>query len=545
MRYDFLKKIRIGVSLVFFVLTFLIFVDFNNTLTTAYINSVLYMQFVPSLLKFLSQLSFLVLGFIIVILVTLLYGRIYCSSVCPLGTLQDIITWVTRKTTRDKKKKRKFHRYTKPKNVLRYSILVVTIAGALSGGAFILSLLDPYSTFGRFTTNFIKPVVVGANNLLARTLAHFNVFWIYPSEVRHMYWTSFIFPTIMLALVVWLSVKYGRLYCNTVCPVGSFLGFLSKFSMFKLTIDTDSCNHCGVCVTDCKASCIDSKAQTVDFTRCIGCFNCFKACDKDSFHYRNTWFGGKKKENSVTEKEIQFETPDLGKRGFIAGMVAAGAWLMGFRSKPDGDTLVAHKEIIATKPSTVKIIREHPVTPPGSLSTDHFNSYCTACTLCVSACPTNVLQPSFLEYGLIGMMQPRMDYWSGFCNYDCKICTEVCPTGAIQLVEEIKEKQTIQMGIAQFVKENCIVHTEKTECGACSENCPTKAVDMVPYEDTGLVIPEVTDDICIGCGACEFACPTVPYKAIYVEGNPEHKVAKEPKKEKLDEQTTQEEDFPF
>lgn len=543
-RYDFLKKIRIGVSLVFFVLTFLIFVDFNNALTDAYINSVLYMQFVPSLLKFLSNMSFVVIGFFVVIIVTLLYGRIYCSSVCPLGTLQDIVIWFTRKTTRDKKKRRKFHRYSKSKNLLRYSILVITITGALSGGAFVLSLLDPYSNFGRFISTFIKPVLIAANNLLVRTFEMMDIFWIYPVEYRHIYWTSLIFPTLMLVLVIWLSIKHGRLYCNTVCPVGSLLGFLSKFSMFKLTINTHSCNHCGVCVTDCKASCIDSKAQTVDFTRCIGCFNCFKACDKNSFYYRNSWFGGDKKKE-IVEDNTRFESPDLSKRGFIAGLVAVGAWLMGFRSKPGVDTIKVAQEIVVTKPSTIKNIRENPVTPPGSRDVNHFNSYCTACTLCVTACPTNVLQPSFFEYGLSGMMQPRMDYWTGFCNYDCKICSEVCPTGAIKLVDTLKEKQTIQMGIAQFVKENCIVHTEKTDCGACSEHCPTKAVDMVPYEDTGLFIPEVTDDICIGCGACEFACPTIPYKAIYIEGNQAHQKAEEPKIKELDEPSEPEEDFPF
>lgn len=541
MNYHFLKKLRIGVSLLFFVLTFLIFVDFNNSLTDAYINSVLYMQFVPSLLKFLSQMSFAVIGFLVVFGITLVYGRVYCSSVCPLGTLQDMITWSNRKTVKNKRKLRKFHKYSKPKNILRYSILVITIIGALAGGAFLLTLLDPYSNFGRFVTTFIKPIAIFGNNSLSKLLESMNLFWVYPAENRHMYATSFIFPLIMLGLVVWLSLKHGRLYCNTVCPVGSFLGFISKFSMYKITIDTNSCNHCGDCVTSCKASCINSKTQEVDFTRCIGCFNCFKACDKNSFYFRNTWFG-KTKEAKASE-EIKLETPDLGKRGFMAGMLAASTWMMGFTSKPGLDSLKVEKKIVATKPSTVEVIREYPVTPPGSKNTDHFNSFCTACSLCVTACPTKVLQPSFFEYGLIGMLQPRMDYITGFCNYECKICSEVCPTGAIKLIDLLKEKQTVQMGIAQFVKENCIVETERTDCGACSEHCPTKAVDMVPFEDTGLFIPEVTDEICIGCGACEFACPTIPYKAIYVEGNPMHEVAEEPKIEELEVEAI--EDFPF
>ena len=184
------------------------------------------------------------------------------------------------------------------------------------------------------------------------------------------------------------------------------------------------------------------------------------------------------------------------------------------------------------------------MTPPGSKNLENFNKYCTACGLCVSACRSNVLQPSFLEYGLSGMMQPHMDYHSGFCNYDCKICGDVCPSQAINVFHDLKEKQLTQLGKAKFVKGNCIVNTERTECGACSEHCPTKAVDMVPFLDTGLMIPKVDDTICVGCGACEFACPTVPYRAIYVNGNAEHLIADEPKIEELEE-LEEEEDFPF
>ena len=138
-------------------------------------------------------------------------------------------------------------------------------------------------------------------------------------------------------------------------------------------------------------------------------------------------------------------------------------------------------------------------------------------------------------------MQPVMDYHTGFCNFECTKCSEICPTGAIKSIK-IETKKITQIGIAHFVRQNCIVRTEKTDCGACAEHCPTKAVRMVPWKQ-GLVIPEVTPDICIGCGACEFACPTTPYKAIYVEGNDEHKMANEPDKEK--QEIKVEDDFPF
>jgi ferredoxin len=167
---------------------------------------------------------------------------------------------------------------------------------------------------------------------------------------------------------------------------------------------------------------------------------------------------------------------------------------------------------------------------------------CTACHLCVSACPTQVLQPTYFLYGLTGFLQPRMDFITSFCNFECILCGEVCPTGAIlPLIKE--EKKLVQLGKSNFVKENCIVNTKNTACGACSEHCPTKAVNMVPFKDK-LTIPEVNNKICVGCGACEYACPTDP-KSIYVEGNPVHLVAEKPKEVKIEEKIDYKEEFPF
>jgi ferredoxin len=203
--------------------------------------------------------------------------------------------------------------------------------------------------------------------------------------------------------------------------------------------------------------------------------------------------------------------------------------------------------IIQSRPSTIPEKITAPVSPPGSGSIAHFTSICTACHLCVSACPSRVLVPSFLQYGLSGMMQPRMDYHAGHCNYDCTVCLNVCPSGAIVPLTPEKKKLT-QLGVAKFIKENCVVYTDNTNCGACSEHCPTKAVDMVPYLNTAskrLVIPEVNPDICIGCGGCEYACPTKPHKAIYVDGNRVHKLAEQPVEKKIDEKVDYKEDFPF
>jgi ferredoxin len=146
-----------------------------------------------------------------------------------------------------------------------------------------------------------------------------------------------------------------------------------------------------------------------------------------------------------------------------------------------GGTARAKDVPVPTKASTVKEKRSSPVCLPGATSIGNFSDRCTACSLCVSACPKNVIQPSVLEYGLKGIMQPRMDFHKGFCNFECIICTEICPTGALMPLE-LEAKKLTQLGKAIFIRDNCIVHTEKTDCGACSEHCPTKAVKMIPYE---------------------------------------------------------------
>jgi ferredoxin len=189
----------------------------------------------------------------------------------------------------------------------------------------------------------------------------------------------------------------------------------------------------------------------------------------------------------------------------------------------------------------LEVLATHVAVPPGAINREHFTGICTACHLCVSACPTGVLQPSLFEYGFFGMMQPFMDYDTNFCNHECVRCTEVCPNGAIlPLTKDMK--LTTQIGIARFEKQNCVVYVDETSCGSCSEHCPTKAVRMVPYKGE-LTIPEITPDICVGCGACEYACPVTPFKAIVVDGHLQHQTAQKPPEETLEEKPL--EDFPF
>lgn len=524
MRKGRLKKLRIFLSLLFFIIIAVLFLDFTGMIYGPASHAVLHLQFVPSLIMFAATGAATALGFVIIIILTLLFGRIYCSTLCPLGTLQDVFSFLAKKLS----PRKIIYKYKKPFNLLRYGLTAVVILSLLTGSILAVSLLDPYSVFGKIFHNLFSPVVVLANNIASKALTYADVYGLAPVK-----WVPFNTAAIIVALV-WvlglliLSVKKGRLYCNTICPVGTVLGVFARYSLFRIRLDKTKCNSCGKCSAVCKAECINPKDQSLDFSRCVGCMNCLAPCPEGGVKFRPFW----------KKDEVNISDYDPGKREFImkTGLLLAASLDTTRFLSPNNDK---KKEII---PATVPINRQHPVTPPGALGQARFNSLCTACHLCVSACPTQVLQPTYFLYGITGFLQPRMDYITSFCNFECTLCGEVCPTGAILPLKK-EEKKLIQLGKSNFVKENCIVYTKNTACGACSEHCPTKAVNMVPYKDK-LTIPEVNNKICVGCGACEYACPTDP-KSIYVEGNVVHLPAEKPKDVKIEKKIDYKEQFPF
>jgi ferredoxin len=409
---------------------------------------------------------------------------------------------------------------------IRYGILVLAAAALIAGSSLLTDILDPFSIAGRIFTDLLRPLVIGGNNALAYALESAQIYTLYPAETS-LPALSLVLPVAAIALTVgWLAFTRGRLYCNLVCPVGAALGLISRLAVFKVAIDEHDCTGCGLCEKVCKGGCIDRKAKTLDFDRCVGCFNCFDACPRDGMMFRTPWKRAVRTPVGPRKDRREFVSR-------VAGMMLLGSLL--------GD--VPAKKIIPTKLTKVPTGSALPVSPPGSRGLGHFTATCTACHLCVSACPSRVLQPSFLEYGIAGILQPRMDYRTAYCNYECTVCGEICPSGAILAIPREQKKLT-QLGLAKFVKDNCIVNTEHTDCGACSEHCPTKAVTMIPFEGK-LVIPEVRTDYCIGCGACEHACPTKPYKAIFVESNAVHHSAKKPPEQKLQQPAVPQEDFPF
>jgi ferredoxin len=513
-----LKHIRVILSLVFLAATSLVLLNFRYGMPVEVSRIILFLQFTPSLLQFATLTGFAAVGFAVVLLLTLLFGRIYCSTICPLGVLQDLFSFVSRKV-----RKKRFYEQLEPYTAIHTGFLVAATLPLAVGSVFAVTLLDPFSNFGRVVGSILRPMMITANNLLAIIFEAFGSYSVYRLEIKDVAIASIAFPLFFLLFIGWISYQHGRLYCNSICPVGSLLRLLSRFSLFKIEIDADHCKSCQLCQRVCKAGCIDRKAKTVDFSRCVGCFNCLTACPSHGLRFALA-YGEKSSSHSVI---------DGSRRSFLLGTTLL---LIGQRNPAD-----TSKTVKPQRNSTVPERRNHPVSPPGSQSISQFTQACTACHVCVSACPSQVLQPSTLEYGLGGFLQPRMDYDASYCNFECTVCTDVCPTGAIRKLS-IDEKKVTQTGKAVFIRENCVVFTENTDCGACTEHCPTKAVTMIPYKKSQL--PEVKFEYCIGCGACEHACPTRPYRAIYVDGNAVHLTAKVKAPEKKREVDLNA-DFPF
>jgi ferredoxin len=526
-----LKVARVATAIVVFVGFTTAFVDFRGFSPAPLGHTLAQTQFVPGFVSLMAGAmgtAFFVVG----IVVALAIGRIYCSAICPLGILQDIITrisgWLPRK--------KKFLPFAKPQTTLRQVFLWSTVAAIVVGwGGFAFALLDPYSNFGRIMSTLVRPLLTAANNSIVGLANAAGTQSFYRVEPPWAGMGAILLPAIFLTVVAVMSALRGRLYCNTICPVGTALGLLSRFAAFRIAIDKTACTKCGDCLRSCKAQCIDLRAGTIDASRCVACYNCVGVCDHHGIGYRFSW---KKKAAQATPTKTSLTAPDSPRRAFlasIAGGIAASSV-----------ALSRARATIPTEEATPTLVRSgeasRAICPPGSRSVDQFLDRCTSCHLCISACPTHVLQPAFLEYGLEGLLKPRLDYRSAYCLFECTRCSEVCPDEAISLID-FAAKQITQIGVADFYQSRCVVELNGTDCAACSEHCPTKAVTTKPFRDN-LRLPVLNQSLCVGCGACEYACPVKPTKAIIVTGRSTHAKA-EKLVEKKATAPTPSGDFPF
>lgn len=391
-------------------------------------------QFGPALADCFAAFSAGVLATVLgIALLTFLFGRVYCSILCPFGILQDLIAFPLRKRKR----------LVPNLPLLRYVVAGVVFGALAAGWAGGLLLLDPYSNFGRIIGAFLSGGFV---------------------------------PLLVIAV---LALWKKRIFCTALCPVGTVLGLIAKLSFFRLHF-TSRCVKCGRCAAACPAGCIDPRNGVLDNERCLRCMNCVGACN---FH------------GLAFSHPETAETPvDPSRRAFLlrGGILVAG--------------LAAGAVLVRTGLSRLaELPRRFGILPPGAQDAERFAAKCTSCQLCTANCPEKIIVPALGGTGPVSL-----DLNRGACRFNCNLCAQLCPTGAI-LPLTLKEKQHTKIAEAKFNPRNCIVFQEEEECGRCASVCPVRAITL---RGNGTPRP-VNTNLCIGCGACQAVCPA-PEKAMTV-----------------------------
>ena len=495
-----LHNLRVTLAVLSLLATTFLFVDLSGV-AHLFLGWIAKIQFLPALL------ALNVAVVVALVVITALLGRVYCSIICPLGILQDVFAFL------GKKAKKNRYSFSPAHNVLRFSLLVTFVAAFLLGAGSLVALLAPYSSFGRIAQNLFQPLYLAINNLLALVAEHYGSYAFYSVDVWIRSIPTFVVASLSLIVLAVLSWRGGRTYCNTICPVGTLLGQVARFSLLAPVIDASKCVGCRLCERNCKAACIDVRGGLlIDGSRCVSCFECTRVCPKGAIS-----FSLRRRPVAQIPSGSSAQGADVSRRGFLSvlGLAASGFVSAQKEKVVDGGLTVLDAKV---PPS-----RQTPLVPAGAQSLRNFSRHCTGCQLCVAKCPNHVLRP---QASLLSAMQPQMSFEHGYCRPECTVCSEVCPAGAIKPVSA-PVKSSTHIGHAVWVHDLCIPIVDGVSCGNCARHCPAGAIDMVlsdPNDELSLRVPAVNEERCIGCGACEHLCPSRPLSAIFVEGHENHRV---------------------
>lgn len=377
-------------------------------------------QFYPAV----QREGYIITGLIVVI--TILFGRLYCSVVCPFGILQDLISKIFRT-------KKGIH-----PSIVRYFILALLI-GFISVGIILpVRLLDPYSNFGRLVSSFKNPTYL----------------------------------SIISSVFLLLCVFRKRFFCGVFCPVGLVLKIFSKISVFKFKFN-NQCVRCGKCAKICPVCAIDFQNKKIKNSECIRCFKCSSSCPKQAIE-----FGKNKKVKVEIEEQVDLSRRNFITGGFLLSAAVGTGHIIGTQIKkhqsndkficPPGAGSIERFSgkctscLLCANVCPAKIIKPHSF---GVVRLDYTDGFCDYnCTKCSDACPTGALEPLHFEIKQstrIGIARFNHDECTG-----CKKCAEVCPRGAIETFE----------GKPVLSPAKCI------GCGKCLYHCPkkNKAIEIIP-----------------------------------------------------------------
>lgn len=429
---------------------------------------------------------------LLVLALSFFLGRYFCGWICPLGTSIDLMDRLLGKIKRpDRKKVRKFRPW-------KFSVLILILVAAIFSLQFIW-FFDPIVIMTRVSTTSLYPVfsylLEGAiNGLLSLGILQDQLFSLYdflresilPIE-KLFFQQGVIFGLIFLGIL--LLNRFGkRFWCRYICPLGALFGTVSSLRFTNgITVDVDSCTSCGRCQRACKMDAINDDFHSYNPIECIECMSCIQVCPENAISYKLN-FRLRRQKTDVSRRRFMWST--------AAGLLTLGMVKTGYTSK---------------------VSQGNVVRPPAALPEDEFLDRCVRCQECVKICSTTGkgLQTAFLESGWEGIWTPYLDARHGYCEYNCNLCTQVCPSGAIHPID-LEEKKKLKIGLAHFDKSRCIPWYRNEDCLVCEEHCPLpeKAIkfdirEVRAQDGTQRVVkfPYVDEKLCIGCGICVTKCP--------------------------------------
>ncbi|RME67574.1 MAG: 4Fe-4S binding protein, partial [Nitrospirae bacterium] len=350
-----------------------------------------------------------------VVLLTIVFGRFFCSWLCPLGVLNQILSSVKP----DPSGQFRYNRF-RPLYRLKYYVLAVLVLLGLFK-VFQIGLLDPIALLTRTTSTLVVPAVNRATGL------------VYAKDFMAQGGVAL---AVVFVLVIFANRIVPRFWCRVLCPLGALLGFFASFSVLRIWRDEQKCTNCLLCLKNCHGGC--DPHRDLKFSDCHLCMNCLEDCPEGAIHY------GIEKPSSVPQGSV-----DLSKRRLVETVVFSAFLVPLWKSSAS-----------AEKKPSARLIR-----PPGALPEEDFVRKCIKCGQCMKVCPTNALQPALFEAGFDGLWSPILVPRIGYCEYGCVLCSQVCPTGAIRPIRpEEKIKRPIKIGTAFYDRCRCLPWAMNIDC---------------------------------------------------------------------------------